>query len=295
MPRIRTIKPEFWADEKISLLDPLTRLVFLGLICMADDAGRLVDNVKLLDGQIFPSTDDSCRESLDTLARTERVLRYRSPSGQDLIQIANWSKHQRVDNPSKYTLPGPATAIAVQPSVPSEDANGARTDRAPEKPKSRETHARSSPSDLRPTTNDLGPSTNDPRPATTDQVRAAAIAMTVRANQGLAEHPRRPQPIPRIMGGGAKSFEAAETLLNAGVPLSFAEAAIYDLAKNHGAEGEVRSLTYFVPGVKRLWAEHGEATALASTGRIAGSTNGTRPLTEQEALARWAAEEKVNA
>lgn len=75
MARIRSIKPEFWADEKLSPLDPITRLVFLGLISMADDAGRLVDNVKQIDALVFPETSDSARESLATLSRIGRIQR----------------------------------------------------------------------------------------------------------------------------------------------------------------------------------------------------------------------------
>ena len=115
MPRIRTVKPEFWSDEKLSLLDPLTRLVFLGLISMADDHGRLVDNVKLLDGQLFPNTDDSSRDSLETLSRIGRVLRYRAANGQTVLQIVNWDRHQKVTHPGKEVLPPPDDAVLVQP------------------------------------------------------------------------------------------------------------------------------------------------------------------------------------
>ena len=48
MARIRTIKPEFWTDEKLAPLSPICRLTFLGLVSMADDAGRL--NAKQLRG-----------------------------------------------------------------------------------------------------------------------------------------------------------------------------------------------------------------------------------------------------
>ena len=61
------IKPEFWQDEKLAPLTPVDRLVFLGLISQADDAGRLVDSVRMLDGLLFPYTDDSSVESLETL------------------------------------------------------------------------------------------------------------------------------------------------------------------------------------------------------------------------------------
>ncbi len=108
MPRIRSIKPDFWADDKLGPLDPLTRLVFLGLISLADDAGRLIDAAKLLDGQLFPFTDDTCSVALERLAELGVVVRYASPSGQRLIQIVNWSRHQKIDRPNRQTLPGPA-------------------------------------------------------------------------------------------------------------------------------------------------------------------------------------------
>jgi len=145
MARIRTIKPEFWADEKLGPLEPITRLVFLGLISQADDAGRLVDSVRQIDGLLFPYTNDSCAESLEVLARLSRISRYRSESGQQLIQIENWSQHQRVDNPSKYVLPGPtAEGVAI-----GRDTESSRD--------TRETLARPSRSDLGPTTYDHGP------------------------------------------------------------------------------------------------------------------------------------------
>lgn len=110
MARIRSIKPEFWHDEKLAPLPPITRLVYLGLISQADDAGRLVDNVRLIDGLLFPETEESSRESLETLARLGRILRYTSASGQRLIQVVGWDKHQKVQKPSAYVLPAPTDA-----------------------------------------------------------------------------------------------------------------------------------------------------------------------------------------
>lgn len=145
MPRIRTIKPEFWGDEKLALLDPITRLVFLGLISMADDYGRLLDNVKSIDGMLFPNTDDTCRDSLETLARLSRIIRYTSASGQKLIQITNWH-HQKVDHPSKAIFPPPPNHQTVDSK---EDSGKARASVAtPSRP-------------------DLVPSTNDQRSTTT--------------------------------------------------------------------------------------------------------------------------------
>lgn len=106
-PRIRTIKPEMFQDEKLSALDPCTRLVFIGLISMADDAGRVPDSLKHIDGFLFPHTDESSREAIETLAKMKRVLRYTAPNGQKCIQLVNWHRHQKVDKPGKNVLPGP--------------------------------------------------------------------------------------------------------------------------------------------------------------------------------------------
>jgi hypothetical protein len=100
MARIRTIKPEFWQDEKLSPCDPLTRLVFLGLVSLADDAGRLVDNLRLIDAQIFPNTSDTAHEALMRLSGMGRIKRGKTASGQRIIEICNWSRHQKIQHPN---------------------------------------------------------------------------------------------------------------------------------------------------------------------------------------------------
>lgn len=99
MARIRTIKPEIFQDEKLAPLDPIHRFVFIGLISMADDGGRMLDNVKIIDAYIFPETEDTCRQSLDVLADLGRIKRGMTASGQRVIQVVNWS-HQRIDRPN---------------------------------------------------------------------------------------------------------------------------------------------------------------------------------------------------
>jgi hypothetical protein len=132
----------------------IDRLVFLGLICMADDAGRLVDNIKSIDGFIFPASEDTSRESLMRLSGASRITRYTSASGQALIQIANWKKHQKIGHPSKYTLPAPVLR-------PSRDPH--------------EDRKKVSRLDLGPTTKDLLPTTKDQKAdKDLEQVRAPA-------------------------------------------------------------------------------------------------------------------------
>jgi hypothetical protein len=149
MARIRTIKPEFWQDEKLGPLAPIDRLVFLGLISQADDAGRLVDCPRMLNGLLFPYSEDDCSGSLETLARLGRVCRYTSASGQKLLQIVNWTMHQRVDKPSSYVLPAPTAEIQEPETVtkPSGDS--------PDTPATHSGDTRAPILDLGPTTNDL--------------------------------------------------------------------------------------------------------------------------------------------
>lgn len=128
MPRIRTIKPEYWSDEKLSPLDDTTRLVFLGMISMADDAGRLLDNVKQIDAFIYPRTQRmaATAKAVQTLHRIGRIQRGVAANGQEVIQITNWIRHQKVDHPNnKAILPEIVAAYEVT-DVREAFANGSR-------------------------------------------------------------------------------------------------------------------------------------------------------------------------
>ena len=151
MARIRTIKPELFSDEKLTPMDPTTRFVFVGLICLADDGGRLLDNVRLVDSLLFLMTNDSSRDALATLSRSGLIQRGKTASGQAVIQITNWSKHQRVDHPNfKAALPELVTVeqVAGVPELLASDSRDIRAAFAP-----------------RPTTYDLRPATDDRRPS----------------------------------------------------------------------------------------------------------------------------------
>lgn len=164
MARIRTVKPEFWADEKLAPLPPLHRLVFLGLVSQADDAGRLLDSVKQIDGLLFPQTDDSCGPSLEVLHRLGVIERGATSSGQQIIQIVGWKKHQKVDHPNlRSALPPIArnrNGASARANVTSEDTREALASDARAESEDGATNSRY---DLRSTTFDLRPSTSDQR------------------------------------------------------------------------------------------------------------------------------------
>jgi hypothetical protein len=61
-PRIRTIKPELWQDEKVGGLSRDARLLFIGLVTMADDEGRLRALPAVILGHCLPYDADALRK-----------------------------------------------------------------------------------------------------------------------------------------------------------------------------------------------------------------------------------------
>lgn len=109
MPRIRSIKPSFFASEDVSALPLRARLTWIGLWTHCDDRGRAKDNVKLIKAAVWPLDDVSLRdieEDLTTLADHGRIVRY-EVAGQRYLAIANWGDHQRVNKPTPSRIPSP--------------------------------------------------------------------------------------------------------------------------------------------------------------------------------------------
>lgn len=54
MARARNIKPGFFANEDLAECEPLARLLFAGLWCLADREGRLEDRPKRIRAELLP-------------------------------------------------------------------------------------------------------------------------------------------------------------------------------------------------------------------------------------------------
>lgn len=122
MARIRTVKPELWADEALARLSRDSRLLFIGLFNVADDEGRMRGAPVFIHGQVFPYDEDIDITAL--LAQLERggfIQRY-EVEGQRYVFITNFKKHQKIDHASKSKLPEPP-AIPREPlAKPSREA-----------------------------------------------------------------------------------------------------------------------------------------------------------------------------
>lgn len=108
-PRIRSLKPECWQDEAIGALSMGARLLFVGLITMADDEGRFRAQPSMLLGQLFPWDDVPPRKLAEWLAELEAgrlIVRYEI-EGKPYGAFRNWRRHQRINRPTASELPQP--------------------------------------------------------------------------------------------------------------------------------------------------------------------------------------------
>ena len=118
MARIRTIKPEFWTDDKIIGLPYSARLFFIGLWNFADDYGCLQDKPEQLKLLILPSDDSfDANQMLDLLISCDLVERFiDEDSDTSFLTIKNWFVHQKVDKPTKSKILKEGARKAVIPS-----------------------------------------------------------------------------------------------------------------------------------------------------------------------------------
>lgn len=131
MARMRSIKPEYWADEDIAALPRDARLLYIGLWNLADEHGRLRGDPRYVKGQLFPYDDDLMPSAvdalLDALAAAGKVVRYRSGGGRYLF-LPKLAKHQRLDAekvPSRLPCPeesDPDSSAPTSEKFPDESA-----------------------------------------------------------------------------------------------------------------------------------------------------------------------------
>lgn len=112
MARIRTIKPEFWDDEKVGTLSFMERLLFIGMWTFADDEGIIKANASYLKSHIFPYDEslktEAIEKSLQRFESLNMVYRY-SINSQAYAWIVKFRVYQRIDKPQKSTNPSPST------------------------------------------------------------------------------------------------------------------------------------------------------------------------------------------
>src|SRR5258708_38864022 len=94
MARMRTLKPSFFMNETLADVPAIGRLLFAGLWCIADRAGRLEDRPKRIKAEVLPYDDTDVDALLNILHAAGFILRYACADGQRYIQVVNFGVHQ---------------------------------------------------------------------------------------------------------------------------------------------------------------------------------------------------------
>lgn len=93
MARARNLKPSFFTNDILAEIAPLGRILFQGLWCLADRAGRLEDRPKKIKAEVLPYDECDADAFLSELHEKGFILRYEM-DGTRFIQVLAFTKHQ---------------------------------------------------------------------------------------------------------------------------------------------------------------------------------------------------------
>ena len=108
MTRIRTIKPDAFTSESLSMLSILARWTFAGLWTYVDDDGLGRADVRLIKAALFPLDDRTTTTDIDAalgeLIEAGSIHTYMS-GGKIFLHVPQFRRHQRINRPTASVLP----------------------------------------------------------------------------------------------------------------------------------------------------------------------------------------------
>jgi hypothetical protein len=102
--RIRTVKPDYWTDERVGECSVSARLLFIACWNFADDHGGLDRSAKQLKAQAFPYDAIDCEPLVQELLNAGLLVEY-AVDGKKYLHIKGFRKHQKVEKPAKPRIP----------------------------------------------------------------------------------------------------------------------------------------------------------------------------------------------
>lgn len=108
MARIRTIKPEFNSSASVARMSDAAQLFMLKLLTEMDDYGRMRWLPKKVAGVLYPYSETVGAQEVEAYAQElvkEQILLIYVVDGERYACFPNWSDHQRIDKPSKSSIP----------------------------------------------------------------------------------------------------------------------------------------------------------------------------------------------
>ena len=97
MARARNIKPSFFKNDELAEIDPLGRLLFIGLWSLCDFKGEMEWREKRVKAEILPYDNCNILELAINLDKSG-FIRYYSSQGKTYVNVPSFTKHQ---NPHK--------------------------------------------------------------------------------------------------------------------------------------------------------------------------------------------------
>jgi len=107
MARTRTIRPEFYSDEKLANVDPVVRLLYIGTWTTSDDYGVTKGHPLWLKSQIFPYDNFSEEDMTGWLSELVEIglLVPFEHRGEHYYHIPKFLKYQKINRPSTTRNP----------------------------------------------------------------------------------------------------------------------------------------------------------------------------------------------
>ena len=110
MARTRSIKPEFWSDEKVGTLSFMERLLFLGMWNFSDDEGLIKASPLYLKAMVFPydnMKEKDIESAIQNLSSKQLIFCFLQ-NNQQYAWIIKFRVYQRIDKPQKPINPAPS-------------------------------------------------------------------------------------------------------------------------------------------------------------------------------------------
>lgn len=127
MPRIRSIKPEFWLDEEVAMWPDRSQLTYIGLWNLADDHGRVCASAVYIKANLCPFRSEvDIEEALRPIVESGKLRLYEH-RGKRFGYLPKFSDHQVINRKSKPKYPEPPASfmeddgevsLPVGPGVP---------------------------------------------------------------------------------------------------------------------------------------------------------------------------------
>lgn len=106
MPRIRTIVPEFWEDERFSNVSLPACLLYIGMKNFADDSGVILANETIIKSKVFPAREDIRKQQVSGWQQEliENSILVPFTFENKSYYVMDFSS-ERIDKPQKSKIP----------------------------------------------------------------------------------------------------------------------------------------------------------------------------------------------